>query len=75
MCNNNFLSQVSDILHTLGWSLGDYVRGYMLQVSIVDFFGHESVLLIYRLVSVDTEVYFSPVSQWEGVGPLVDGDP
>ncbi|KAE8279513.1 Zinc finger protein basonuclin-2 [Larimichthys crocea] len=35
--------QVSDILHTLGWSLGDYVRGYMLQ--------------------------------WEGVGPLVDGDP
>ncbi|KAK2863391.1 hypothetical protein Q5P01_002924 [Channa striata] len=23
--------QVSHILHTLGWSLGDYVRGYMLQ--------------------------------------------
>lgn len=24
--------QVGHILHTLGWSLGDYVRGYMLQV-------------------------------------------
>nr|XP_046237600.1 zinc finger protein basonuclin-2-like [Scatophagus argus] len=24
--------QVSHILHTLGWSLGDYVRGYMLQL-------------------------------------------
>ncbi|XP_039996665.1 zinc finger protein basonuclin-2-like isoform X2 [Xiphias gladius] len=26
--------QVSNILHTLGWSLGDYVRGYMLQYPI-----------------------------------------
>uniref|UniRef100_A0A8D3DZV6 Zinc finger protein basonuclin-2-like n=1 Tax=Scophthalmus maximus TaxID=52904 RepID=A0A8D3DZV6_SCOMX len=25
--------QVGHILHTLGWSLGDYVRGYMLQVN------------------------------------------
>lgn len=27
-----FVFQVGHILHTLGWSLGDYVRGYMLQV-------------------------------------------
>uniref|UniRef100_A0A3P9DSZ6 Zinc finger protein basonuclin-2 n=1 Tax=Maylandia zebra TaxID=106582 RepID=A0A3P9DSZ6_9CICH len=25
--------QVGHILHTLGWNLGDYVRGYMLQVN------------------------------------------
>jgi len=25
--------QVGHILHALGWSLGDYVRGYMLQVN------------------------------------------
>lgn len=27
------LFQVGHILHTLGWNLGDYVRGYMLQVN------------------------------------------
>lgn len=26
--------QVGSILHTLGWCLGDYVRGYMLQVNV-----------------------------------------
>lgn len=28
-----FASQVGQILNSLGWSLGDYVRGYMLQVN------------------------------------------
>lgn len=31
MCPRVF--QVGCILHTLGWCLGDYVRGYMLQVN------------------------------------------
>uniref|UniRef100_A0A672F5G3 Zinc finger protein basonuclin-2 n=1 Tax=Salarias fasciatus TaxID=181472 RepID=A0A672F5G3_SALFA len=28
--------QVGHILHSLGWTLGDYVRGYMLQVPVLE---------------------------------------
>ncbi|KAJ4918614.1 hypothetical protein JOQ06_027848 [Pogonophryne albipinna] len=39
--------QVGHILHTLGWSLGDYVRGYMLQ--------HHVGKVLDRWVMVDPE--------------------
>ncbi|XP_065806356.1 zinc finger protein basonuclin-2 [Labrus bergylta] len=46
--------QVEHILHTLGWSLGDYVRGYMLQFPVGKVLDHwlmvtqEEELLILR---------------------------